>query len=84
VEIQHIIIANGLGWAAAMYFIKMWINGVNARLDKMSEKLDTKVPDSICCERRKVLVETIKDNAAKTTTTFNEVFSRIRSLETHE
>jgi len=84
VEIQHIIIANGLGWAAAMYFIKMWINSVNSRLDKMAEKLDTKVSDPICCERRKVLAEDIRDNCSKTTATFNEVFNRIRSLEMHE
>jgi len=83
-DVQQVIIANGVGWIAAMYFIKMWINGVNNRLDKMAEKLDTKVPDAICCERRKVLAEDIKDNCSKTTASFNEAFNRIRALEAHE
>lgn len=70
IDVNTIIIANATVVAALGFFIKMWINGVNEKIRNIERRLDGKVGDTLCCERRKGMKEDI-----------NNLFERTRELE---
>lgn len=59
IDIQFVMLGNAGAIVAGVFFMRMWVNGVNTTLKEISAKLDDKVSDKLCCERRKVLKEDI-------------------------
>ena len=84
IDVNTIIIANATVVAALGFFIKMWINGVNEKIRNIERRLDGKVGETLCCERRKSMKEDISELSTGTKDDVNEIYSRIRELEMHK
>jgi hypothetical protein len=80
-DTQTVIITNVATMGALAFFVRLWINGVNERIKEMSDKLDGKVDDKLCSERRGVYENTLDGHCEKNNKDFREAFGRIRSLE---
>lgn len=54
-DVQTIVVGNAAVVTALIgglgFFIRMWINGVNDRLDTIEEKMERRVTDERCRER---------------------------------
>lgn len=61
VDIQTIIITTSGSVAAGLFFMRLWVNGVNTRIREIEVKLESKVGEAMCCERRKNQKEDIDD-----------------------
>jgi hypothetical protein len=81
-DTQSIIIANVATVGLLGFFVRLWINGVNRNIEVIFGKLDKKVEDTLCAERRERLTDDQDDHCRKNEGSFTEVFSRIRAIET--
>lgn len=69
-DVQLVVVANALAVSVGVFFTKLWINGTNMRIKDIENKLDSKVSEALCCERRKGPKEDI-----------DELYKRIREHE---
>jgi hypothetical protein len=83
-DTQTVIITNVATMGALAFFVRLWINGVNERIKEMSDKLDGKVEDKLCIERRGVYADNLEGHCDKNNKDFREAFGRIRTLEGRE
>lgn len=60
-DMQIIIAANALAVSTGVFFIKLWINGIATKIKDLENKVESKVSDALCCERRKGMKEDIDD-----------------------
>ena len=83
-DTQSVIIANGVTIVMLGFFVRLWINGVNEKIKETLAKLDQKVEDRLCTERRERIEDSHVDHCNKNVASFTEAFVRIRELERGE
>jgi hypothetical protein len=80
-DTQSVIIANGVTIVMLGFFVRLWINGVNEKIKETLAKLDQKVDDRLCTERRERIESGHDDHCEKNAVSFRECFGRLRDLE---